>query len=663
MKNKINKLINNSKNLSLLYIEDDKNAREITLIILKEFISNITIAVDGEDGYNKFCNENFDLIITDINMPKLNGLELIEKIREKNQEIPILVLSAHNDNNFFIQSIKLGVDGYLIKPIDLEQLQQALLKVVTKIKYKKESDENIHLLKEYQEITNEASIVSKTDLKGHITYVNDAFCDISGFSRKELIGKNHNIVRHPDMPEYIFENIWDTIQNKKNIWKGIVRNRNKKGKSYYVYSVIKPILDINGVVQEYISLRNDITYVMNPVKQLSDAIKNTPNPLLIYFKLDRYEMVEEFYDNSMVQKIQNKIVKYIEEKFSSLYNFDLVYNLDNGEYAILINKENYYQDKNSFVKSLKKYQDFIRNDKVQIENIEYNISLLISFATVNDKILESVKLGMKKLLKTKQDFILANNLAQKVKEKAQKNMNTISMIQEAINSHKIISYFQPIIDNTTKKVVKYESLVRLIDKDDKILSPFFFLEIAKKSDQYMKITNIVLEHSFEILKNCSFDISINLSALDIEQKSTRNKIFSLLKKHKQHTSRIVFELLEDESINDFELVKQFISDVKNQYSVKIAIDDFGAGYSNYERLLSYQPDILKIDGSLIKDIVTNSYSRSIVKSIVIFAKEQKLQTIAEFIENKDIYETIKELGIDYSQGYYFGRPSPFGDEK
>ncbi len=138
----------------------------------------------------------------------------------------------------------------------------------------------------------------------------------------------------------------------------------------------------------------------------------------------------------------------------------------------------------------------------------------------------------------------------------------------------------------------------------------------------------------------------------------RKIILDLLEQHKEHTSRIVFELLEDESINDFGIVKKFITEVK-EYGVKIAIDDFGAGYSNFERLLDYQPDILKIDGCLIRDIETSSYSLSAVKSIVTFAKEQKLQTIAEFIENENIYNIVKDIGVDFSQGYYFGQPKPF----
>ena len=150
------------------------------------------------------------------------------------------------------------------------------------------------------------------------------------------------------------------------------------------------------------------------------------------------------------------------------------------------------------------------------------------------------------------------------------------------------------------------------------------------------------------------NISINLSALDIELKSTRDKIFKLLKEYKQYRSRLLFELLEDESVKDFRLIKNFIQDVKD-LGVKIAIDDFGSGYSNFERLLEYQPDILKIDACLIKDIQTNSYSLSVVETIVNFAKKQNIQTVAEFVENEAVFDIVNDLGIDYSQGYYFGK--------
>jgi len=651
----IDKLIENSQQLKVLYVEDNADAREMTVMILEDFFSNIVVAVDGEDGYNKFKEDDFDIIITDINMPKLNGIEMVKKIRKLNNNIPILILSAHNEDEFFIEGIKLGIDGYILKPIDVDQLTIMINKVVDKYTYKKESEKNLHSLKNYQKALDLSSIVSKTDKKGIITYVNDAFCTISGYTKEELVGKNHNIIRHPDNPKDIFKDMWETIKDKKQVWKGLVRNRAKNGKSYYVDSIVIPILDLNGNILEYISLRNDITNIMNPTNQLRDAIKNSQDNILIYLKLDRFDELEEFYDNNTLETIQTEATKYLRNYFSKIYDFDILFQLENGEYALIVKKSQYLQNERDFIKNLKKSQETIKEDEIDISDIKYNISVLISLAYEQDKILESAKLGMKKLLKNKQNFIISNNLATIVQEQATQNMKTINMIKDAIKTSKIVSYFQPIIDNKTQKIVKYESLVRLIDKDDKVLSPYFFLETAKKSDQYSQITNIVLEQSFNMLRNCETEISINLSALDVEQTSTRNKVFEILKEHKEYAHRVVFELLEDENVKDIEVVKEFISTIKS-YGTQIAIDDFGAGYSNFERLINYQPDILKIDGSLIKNIETNSYSLSIVKSIVTFAKEQNLKTVAEFIENENIFKIIKDLDVDFSQGYYFGKP-------
>jgi len=654
----LEKIIEYSQKMNLLYVEDNADAREMTSMILGDFFGEISVAVDGLDGIDKFRNNDYDLIITDINMPNMNGLEMIEKIREINQDIPIVILSAHNEDDFFINSIKLGVDGYLLKPIDLEQMITVLNRVIQKNIYKIEAKTNLKLLEEYKEATNQSSIVSKTDIRGIITYVNDKFCEISGYTKEELIGKNHNIIRHPDNPKSIFKEMWDTIKKDKKIWKGIVRNRAKNGKSYYTDSIVMPILDLDGNILEFISLRHDVTNIMNPSKQLTEALKNHKNPVLIYMKLDRFDTMVEFYDNEYVEKIQDKTAEYLQNRFSEIYEFDKVYQLENGEYAFIIEKDKFLsQSEVAFIKTSREYQSAINDDKIVIDDIEHDIDILISVVYEKDKILESAKLGIKKLLRDNKIFIVANNLAQIEQENAKKNMKTISMIKDAIKSSRIVSYFQPIIDNSTKEIVKYESLVRLIDGDGKVLTPYFFLDTAKKSNYYTDITNIVLEHSFAILNACNFDISINLSAIDIEQKNTRQKVIELLEKNRDNAKRVVFELLEDEGVKDFELIKRFVLDVK-AYGAKIAIDDFGAGYSNFERLLDFQPDILKIDGSLIKDIETNSYSVSVVKTIVTFAKEQHIQTIAEFIENESIFEIVKELGVDYSQGYYFGKPEP-----
>ena len=658
----IDSLLQYSHNFTILYVEDNEEARRSTLELLKEFFTNIIIGVDGVDGFEKFQQNKIDLIVTDINMPRLNGLEMAEKIKEIDNDVPILVLSAHNESSFFIEGIQLGIDGYILKPLNVEQLVNELYKITSKLRALSEAKESAYFLEQYQEIADNSSIVSKTDTKGIITYVNSRFCEISGYSESELLGKNHNIIRHPDNPASMYKDMWDTIKKERKIWSGVVRNMAKDGSSYYVKSTIKPIIDADGNIIEYIALRDDITDVMNPKKQLDDAVKNSKEPLVVYMKLEEFNIIEELYESELVEDLQDKVAISLQNALPNQCKFDKVYRLDNGEYAMVSERSKCLADADAFFTRLRGFQESIKHSIIDIGEVNYDVAILMSVAYEDTNILESAKLGIKTLLKNKQTFIIANNFAQIQREKAHSNMQVLSMVKTAIHNFKIVSYFQPIINNKTQEIDKYESLVRLIDEDGKVLSPFFFLDISKKGKYYSQITNMVLDNSFSALKNTHMDISINLSAIDIESKTSRKKIFDLLDTYKDEAHRIVFELLEDENIKDFNTIKTFIKNAK-EFGVKIAIDDFGAGYSNFERLLDYQPDILKIDGSLVKDIYTNSYSLSVVKTIVTFAKEQNIQTVAEFVENEDIYNILNELGIDYSQGYYFGKPQPLTEDK
>jgi len=653
----IENIMKYSKNLKLLYVEDNKEARESTVLVLEEFFDNIIIAIDGKDGYDKFQENKIDVIITDINMPRLNGLEMTAKIKELDSDIPILILSAYNESEFFMDSIKIGIEGYLFKPIDIEQFMSVLSKVTQRLKLAEEAENNLHFLKEYEEITNRSSIVSKTDLKGIITFANDKFCQISEYTKEELIGENHNIVRHPDMPKEAFADMWNTIKNKKEVWQGVVRNLSKSGKSYYVEATVKPILDKHNNILEYIALRNDIGDIMNPKKQLLDAIKNSKEPLVIYLKLEDFASLEDLYGSDSIEEIQDIVKDYLEENLPKECKFEKAYQLGNGEYVVVYEKTLCIKEKDKFISQLRLFQEKTKKHIINFYNIEYNMMMMISLAYEGEQVLESSKLGIKKLLKTKQDFIISNNFAKIEQKKAKENIETILMIKKAINNLKIVSYFQPIINNKTQKVEKYESLVRLIGEDDEVLAPFFFLDVAKRGRYYSQITTIVLNNSFNTLKNIDTDITINLSALDIESEDTRKMIFKLLEENSENASRVVVELLEDENIKKFDTIDTFIQDIK-RLGVKIAIDDFGAGYSNFERLLCYQPDILKIDGCLIRDIETNDYSLSVVKTIVDFAKRQGIKTVAEFVENEQIFNILKDLGVDYSQGYYFGKPEP-----
>ena len=650
-----------SKGMTLLYIEDDPQARDAANSLFSDFFDDVIVGFDGEDGARLFASNyhKIDLVITDITMPRMNGIEMIHAIRQINPDIAIIVLSAHNETSFFTQTIEAGVDGYLIKPLNVTQLIRSIGKVVEKLHLRYENKKNSLLLKQYENITNTSSIISKTDPKGVITFVNEKFCQISGFTKEELIGKPHNVIRHPDMPKTAFRDLWRTIKDEKRTWQGIVKNRAKNGDTYYVKTTVQPILNPEGEVQEYISLRHDITAIMSDKKQLFDFLEANRLSVLILVQIEDYNILEKFYDKASVEKIEDAFGKNMLYLMPNRWGFQRVYHLENGLYAFAIDRRNCKASKEEIHAVLEQFLMNVKEYVVKIDSIEYDISAICSFTYGIFKIFEDAKIGIENAIQTKQPIVYADGLSGIEYDNALKNIETIHIIKTAIDNRKIISYFQPIVNNQTQKIEKYESLVRLVTEDGQLLTPLYFLDTAKKGRYYSKITKIVLENSFAALYKISeAAISINLSVHDIERDEITHYIENLLVQHEDEAHRIIFELLESEDIKDFALIKQFIQKVKAK-GVKIAIDDFGTGYSNFERLLSYEPDILKIDGSLIKNIHNNQINQHIVETVMLFAKKQNLSTVAEFVENETIYEIVRDMGIDYSQGFYFGKPEMF----
>lgn len=173
--------------------------------------------------------------------------------------------------------------------------------------------ENSNLLAEYKKAVDLSNIVSKTNPKGVITYVNDKFCEISGYTRDELIGKPHNIIRHPDMPREAFKELWDTIKAKKS-WNGVVTNMKKDGSQYIVDTTVIPILDVDGDVLEYIAIRHDITELEETKQQLRTINKAMKHK------------VDELY--SMTNRLEQKAYKDNLTGINNRENFDDIFSTE-----------------------------------------------------------------------------------------------------------------------------------------------------------------------------------------------------------------------------------------------------------------------------------------------------------------------------------------------
>ena len=252
--------LESNKNETILIVNDEEAVQHQLSELLKPRNYTLLHAKSAQEALQYMKEQTIDLVILDLELPDMQGIELLDIIKQNQNylTLPILILSSLEDAALIRKMYKLGASEFIKKPFINEKI---LLKVDFWIDYSRTTNEltcQQAILMDYKNAIDNSTIVSKTDAKGIITYANSMFCSISGYSEEELIGKSHNIIRHPDMPKSAFEELWKTIQAKKP-WHGIVKNRKKDGNPYYVETFIHPILDANNNLVEYIGIRTDIT--------------------------------------------------------------------------------------------------------------------------------------------------------------------------------------------------------------------------------------------------------------------------------------------------------------------------------------------------------------------------------------------------------------------
>jgi len=250
---------------NILIIDDNpKNIQLAANVLKSENRYNILFATSGKKGLEQVSKKDYSLILLDINMPEMDGYEVatILKNSEKTKDIPIIFLSANANQESINKGFEHGAEDYITKPFQEKELLHRVRSHVDLYAYRQSLHHKIDdysiLLDQYKIAIDANSLISKTDFKGKITYVNDEFCKISKYTRDELIGQPHNIVRHPNMPKNSFTDMWNTIQDK-GLWKGIIENKAKDGSSYFLKTTVLPLMNSNNEIVEYISVRTDIT--------------------------------------------------------------------------------------------------------------------------------------------------------------------------------------------------------------------------------------------------------------------------------------------------------------------------------------------------------------------------------------------------------------------
>lgn len=390
-----------------------------------------------------------------------------------------------------------------------------------------------------------------------------------------------------------------------------------------------------------------LTKLSNRARLLRDINKLTV-PYLIIIDINNFKSINEIYGLKEADKLLINFGKKICEHTNETHK---TYRIAGDQFAILSEHNNFKDNNNEFIKNiLKELQD----NSYHIG--DFDIGLTLTAGISGDERAFLIPRAEQALHKAKEErksyYVLENNPENT--NQHHQNLLWAQKLKVALEEDRIVPFYQPITNNKTGKKNKYEALVRLVDESGEIISPFFFLNAAKSTRQYAALTRVMIEKTFETIYKNNINISINLTVEDIRNKKTiqffKDKLSEL-----GIAKKVIVELTESEGIENYAEVAEFIAEIKG-LGCKVAIDDFGTGYSNFTHLIHLNVDYLKIDGSIIQNILTDKNAEIVAKTLVDFAKQLGIQTIAEFVDSQEILDKVKEIGVDFSQGYFLGKP-------
>ncbi len=400
---------------------------------------------------------------------------------------------------------------------------------------------------------------------------------------------------------------------------------------------------------------DDLTKLPNR-NALVDTLRAENPHTLILLNIDAFKDINDFYG----YRAGDSLIKQLSTKLSTIplrYEYTF-YHLHVDEFAFLINVKLTNRESKQFILEIEKFilnhTFYASMNQSILFTLSFGISLSKNEIPMNQQLISEANLALSFAKKHIHSWFIYDDSLKK-QNSYEENLYWLKKLQLAILEDRIEPYFQPIINNKTEKIFSQEALMRLIEKNGAVISPYLFLDIAKKAKLYTTLTTIMIEKTFTKFENSKMHFSINFSYEDMIDK----EVLELLSRKLQKGNigkRFTAEILESESISNYDLVKNFIDTIK-QYGANVAIDDFGSGYSNFERLFKLDIDSIKIDGSIIKDIDENEQLRIITETIVTFAKKTNIKVIAEFVHSKEIVDILEKMGVKQMQGYYFAEPS------
>ncbi|WP_321470513.1 HD domain-containing phosphohydrolase [Halarcobacter sp.] len=396
------------KRLNVLYVEDELEAANKLSKFLDRLFNTVFYSSNGKEALEVFSKKRIDLVISDLNMPIIDGLEMSEKIKEINPNIPIILTTARTETPCLIKAIELNIDSYLLKPIELDTLIDKIYTIADKI----EANQSRKLLEQYKDAIDESSIVIKFDTEGKINFVNNQYEKITGYKFEEVKDRFFNFNTLNDTSSSTFSKLWEKLDNVE-IWEGKIFGRTSEDKKYVFNSTTIPIVDNNKKILEYLCISNNITEEEGLSEVLKAELEESKDDLtsksylLNEYKrcLDISSILINFDKNFKITNLNSKFLELAKKSIESFKDKTLKDILkDEQLYAEIVedlieSKSKHKVIKIDFNEDKKKYIDFtfspVFNENKQV----------IEYLAVGHDVSEIIEL-QHEIEKTQKDLIL-----------------------------------------------------------------------------------------------------------------------------------------------------------------------------------------------------------------------------------------------------------------
>ncbi|MCP4354771.1 MAG: EAL domain-containing protein [Proteobacteria bacterium] len=408
-------------------------------------------------------------------------------------------------------------------------------------------------------------------------------------------------------------------------------------------------------------LLNRSAFMFDLEKTIKLSKRNGIKGVLLSVDLDMFKFINDSHGYQAGDKVLLEVASLLKEK---LRDTDVIGRVAGDEFAIIMhditNKEARIKIK-SLLQALNKLKIMYRNEVMQVTcsagavnypKEDQNYTQLLTAAGF--AMHKAKDLGRNRIYMTEEDYLEDGKLL------AKKRMKNLNVLRSRLNNNDFEMYFQPIIPLTKGKSVIFESLLRIRDENNNINSPVVYIDAAESFGLSQQLDISVLRKCIRHFreaqeKHTGYMLSINISGLSLGDDAVYDALKTVVKEEKVDPTKIIIEVTETAAMRDERRAKRFVSNL-HSLGFKFALDDFGSGYSSFYYLKNLAVDFVKIDGSFIQNLENSKEDRIFVKALSDLARGLEIEIIAEFVENKKHIDILKELGVDYIQGYYISKP-------